>query len=89
VLGDLLDNRPEVAVPFLDVALALSQEPVEIVEQHPIEDGPLRMTRAIDSRHIGNKVSRNASRVENHEPPNIPKQKAFSKRPLPQTDNKD
>jgi hypothetical protein len=29
------------------------------MEQHPVEDGPLRMSRAIDSRHIRNADSKN------------------------------
>jgi hypothetical protein len=29
-----------------------------MMEQHPVENGPLRMSRAIDSRHGGRKASR-------------------------------
>jgi hypothetical protein len=43
----------------LEPALILGQEPVEMMEQHPVEDGPLRMSRAIDSRHIRNAYSIN------------------------------
>jgi hypothetical protein len=28
------------------------------MEQHPVENGPLRTARTIDARHIGNKESR-------------------------------
>jgi len=34
------------------------QEPVEVMEQDPIEDRALRMARTVDSRHIGGAVSR-------------------------------
>jgi hypothetical protein len=37
----------------------LSQEPVEMMEDYPIKDGPLRMSRTIDSRHGGRMASRN------------------------------
>ena len=30
------------------------------MKKHPIENGAFRMTRTIDSRHIGNEESRNA-----------------------------
>jgi hypothetical protein len=33
--------------------LILGQEPVEMMEQHPVENGPLRMPRTIDSLHDG------------------------------------
>jgi len=59
-LDDLLDDRPEKAVFPLEPALVFRDEPLEMVEKHPVENGPFRMTRAIDSRHIGNEVSRNA-----------------------------
>jgi len=47
-LDDLLDNGPEIAV-----------GPPEMMEKHPVEDGPLRMSRTIHSRHGGRKASRN------------------------------
>jgi hypothetical protein len=58
-LDDLLDDRTEEAVLLLETSLILGQEPVEMMEQHPIEDGPLRMSRTIDSRHGGRMASRN------------------------------
>ena len=57
-LDHLLDDRPEKTVRPLEPALILRQEPVEMMEKHPVEDGPLRMSRAIDSRHIENADSR-------------------------------
>jgi len=51
--GHLLDDRPEKAVVPLETGLILDQEPVEIMEQHPVESRALRMARTIDSRHIG------------------------------------
>jgi hypothetical protein len=54
-----LDAWTEEAVLLLEAALILSQEFIEIMEQHPIEDGPLRMSGTVDSRHGGRKISRN------------------------------
>jgi len=48
-LDDLLDNRPEEPVLFLETTLILRQEAIEVMKQHPVEDRPLRMSRAIDS----------------------------------------
>jgi len=42
-------NGPEVAVLPLESALILGEEPVEVMEQHPVEDGLLGLTRAVDS----------------------------------------
>jgi hypothetical protein len=44
LLDHLLDDRPEEAVLLLETSLILSQEPVEMMEQHPVKDGPLRMS---------------------------------------------
>jgi len=52
-LDDLLDHRPEMTVLLLEAALVGCQEPIEVMEQDPIEDRALRMARTIDSRHIG------------------------------------
>jgi hypothetical protein len=30
-----------------------------MMEEHPVEDGPLRMSKTIDSRHCGRMTSRN------------------------------
>ena len=43
----------------LKTRLIFGDEPLEMMKKHPVEDGPLRMPRAIDSRHGGNKASRN------------------------------
>ena len=59
-LDDVLDDGPEEAVLLLETPLVLRQEPVEVMEEHPVENGAFRMARAVDSRHIGNDVSRNA-----------------------------
>jgi len=48
MLDHLLDDRPEKTVVPLETGLILSQEPVEMMEQHPVEDGPLRMSRTVD-----------------------------------------
>ena len=57
-LDHLLDDRPEIPVLPLEPALILRQEPVEMMEQHPVEDRPLRMPRTIHSRHGGRNASR-------------------------------
>lgn len=48
-----LDNRPEVAVVLLKMALVVCEEPVEVMEQDPVENGPLGMSRKIHSSHAG------------------------------------
>ena len=58
-LDHVLDDRPEEAVLLLETTLILSQEPVEMMRQHPVKDRPLRMSRTIDSRHCGRMTSRN------------------------------
>jgi hypothetical protein len=58
-LGDLLDNRPGKTVLPLETLLMLRDEPLEMMENHPVEDGPLRMSRTIDSRHGERKALRN------------------------------
>jgi len=57
-LDDFFDDRPEVAVLLLKTSLVLRQEPVKVMEQHPIEDSPLGMSRTIHSRHNGRMASR-------------------------------
>jgi hypothetical protein len=59
LLHDVLDDRPEIAVCLLETFLVFRDEALEMMEKHPVEDGPLRMSRAIDSRHGGRKASRN------------------------------
>jgi len=39
-----LDYRPEKTVLPLESALIFGEEPVEMMEKHPVEDGPLRMS---------------------------------------------
>ncbi len=57
-LDDLLDDRPEIPVLLLEAPLVFGQEPVEVMEQHTVEDRAFRMSRTIDSLHIGNADSR-------------------------------
>jgi len=47
--GHLFDDGPEEAIVLLEVALIVGQKPLEVMEKHPVEDGPLRMSRTIDS----------------------------------------
>ena len=42
----------------LETTLILRQKPVEMMEEYPIKDCPLRMSRTIDSRHSRRKASR-------------------------------
>jgi len=51
--GHLLDDRPQKTIFLLEAALILGQEPVEVMKKHPVEDGPLGMTRAVDSCMAG------------------------------------
>jgi hypothetical protein len=50
-LHDFLDDRSEVAVLPLEVALIFYQKLVEVMEQHPIENGSLRMTGTVNASH--------------------------------------
>ncbi len=59
LLHHLPDDRPEKTVLPLETTFILSQEPVEMMEKHPVKDGPLRMSGTIDSRHGGRRASRN------------------------------
>ncbi len=58
-LDNVLDDRPEIPVFPLEAALIFRDKPLEMMKKHPIEDGAFRMARMVDSRHIGNEVSRN------------------------------
>jgi hypothetical protein len=57
--GHILYDRPEITIVPLGPALAFRDEPLEMMK-HPIENCAFRMTRTVDSRLIGNEVSRNA-----------------------------
>jgi hypothetical protein len=48
-----------IAVLLLETTLRLGKEPLEMMKQHPVEDGPLRMSRTVDSRHGKRMASRN------------------------------
>jgi hypothetical protein len=52
-LNDLLDDWSEIPVLLLKATLILGQEPIEMMEKHPIEDGPFRMSGTIASRPGG------------------------------------
>lgn len=60
LLHDVLDDRPEIAVGPLETILVLRDKPLEMMEQHPVENGAFRMARTVDSRHIRESRSRNA-----------------------------
>jgi hypothetical protein len=44
------DDRPEISVVPLETALIFRDEPLEMMEKHPVKNGAFRMTRALDSR---------------------------------------
>jgi len=50
-LDHLLDNGPEEAILLLKANFIIGQEPVEVMEQHPIKDSPLGMSRTINPCH--------------------------------------
>jgi hypothetical protein len=50
-LNDFLDDGAEKAVLLLETTLILSHKAIEMMEQHPVENRPLRMSRPIHSRH--------------------------------------
>ena len=54
---------------LLKAVLVDRREPVEIIEQHPVEDRALRMARAVDSRHIRRADSKSVPEI----PPKIKK----------------
>jgi hypothetical protein len=51
-LDDLLDDRPEIPVLFLEAPLVFAQESLEMMEDNPVENRAFRMSKAIDFRHI-------------------------------------
>jgi hypothetical protein len=57
--GHLFDDRPEKLVLFVETALILRQQTVEVMKGHRIKDSPLRMSRAIHARQGGRMASRN------------------------------
>jgi hypothetical protein len=63
---DFLDGRPEEAVFLLEAALMLREEPVEIMKEHPIKDGPLGTAGTIHSRHGGRMASRNRNKRQSN-----------------------
>jgi hypothetical protein len=44
---DILDDRPEITIVPLEPALVFGDEPLEMMEKHPVENGAFRMTRAV------------------------------------------
>jgi hypothetical protein len=60
LLDNVFNDRPEITVFPLEPGLIFRDEPLEMMKKHSVENGAFRMTRAVDSRHIGNEVSRNA-----------------------------
>jgi hypothetical protein len=54
------DDRSEEAVFPRKTSLIFRDEPLKMMKKHSVENVLFRMTRAVDSRHIGNEISRNA-----------------------------
>lgn len=50
-LDDFFDDGPEGAVLLLEARRILGQEAVEVMKDHPVEDGPLGITGAINPCH--------------------------------------
>ena len=59
LLDGVLDDRTEIAVRLLETLLVLRDEALKMMEEHPVENRAFRMARAVDSRHIQDKRSRN------------------------------
>jgi len=58
-LDYLLDDRPEVAVLALETVLVLDQDPFEVMEEHPVENGTFWMAGTVESWHSSRYKSRN------------------------------
>jgi hypothetical protein len=58
-LDHIFNDWPEEAMLLLEAALVVCQEPVEVMEEHPIKNGPLGMPGTIHSRHGRREASRN------------------------------
>ena len=56
---DLRDDGPEIAVLSVEPAFVFLDEALEIMKEYPVENGALRMARAVDSRHKRREESRN------------------------------
>jgi len=69
LLDHLFDDRTEKAVCALKTRLIFGDETVEMMTHHPVEDGPLRMSRSIHSRHGGREAPRNGPTSGNRPPP--------------------
>jgi len=48
-----------IAILLFETGLILRDKPLEMMEKHPVENGPLRMSGTIESRHSGREASRN------------------------------
>ena len=53
LLDDVLDDRREIAIGPLKALLVFRHEPLEMMEQQPVENRAFWMTRTVDSRHGG------------------------------------
>jgi hypothetical protein len=49
LLDDVFDDGTEIAIVPLESVLVFRDEPLEMMEKHPVKDGLLRVTGAIDS----------------------------------------
>ena len=51
LLDHPLNDRSEKPILPLETVFIFGQEPLEMMEEYPVKDRPLRMSRTIDSRH--------------------------------------
>ena len=69
-VNQLLDDRAEEAAFLLEALLILGQEPVEIMQQHPVEHGALRMTGTVYSCHSrGSFIKKRAKLMDTDDSP--------------------
>jgi len=60
---DFPDDRLEISVFPLEAPLVFDEEPLEMMEQHAVEDHALRTSRTVDSRHIAKADSKSVPAV--------------------------
>jgi hypothetical protein len=67
-----LDNRSEESVFLLEAVFILRKEPVKIMEEHALENGTLRMSRAVDSCHGKDRIQKMNQKPEGYIEDQIP-----------------
>jgi len=59
LLHHLLDYGSEESILLLEAVFILRKEPVKMMEEHPVENGTLRMPRLVDSCYGKDRNSKN------------------------------